>query len=70
MLYIENDPKWEILGSLLPVLHPVKLGIEILWTYNLLPLAIWDYLESKDILDKKCIKERGKTDEALILKIY
>ena len=21
---------------------------------------IWDYLESKDILDEKCIKERGQ----------
>ena len=70
MLYFENDPKWEILGSLLPVSHPIKLGTENLRKYNLSPLVIWDYLESKDILDKKCIKERGKTDEALIMKNY
>ena len=53
MLYFENDVKWEIFGSLLPVLHPVKFGTENLWTYNLSPLVIWDYLESKDILDKR-----------------
>ena len=46
-------------GSLLPVMHPVKFGKENLWTYILSPFMIWEYLESKDILDEKCIKERG-----------
>ena len=45
-------------GSLVPAMHPVKFGKENLWTYILLPLMIWEYLESKDILDEKCIKER------------
>ena len=45
-------------GSLLPVMHPVKFGKENLWTYILSPFMIWEYLESKDILDEKCIKER------------
>ena len=34
-------------GSLLPVVHS--------------PLMIWEYLESKDILDEKCIKEKRTT---------
>ena len=46
--------------SLLLVMHPVKFGKENLWTYILSPLMIWEYLESKDILDEKCIKERGQ----------
>ena len=46
-------------GSLLPVMHPVKFGKENLWTYIFSPFMIWEYLESKDILDEKCIKERG-----------
>ena len=40
-------------GSLLPVIHPVKFGKENLWTYILSPLMIWEYLESKDILDER-----------------
>ena len=40
------------------VMHPVKFGKENLWTYILSPFMIWEYLESKDILDEKCIKER------------
>ena len=47
-------------GSLLPVTYPVKFGKENLWTYILSPLMIWKYLESKGILDEKCIKERGQ----------
>ena len=47
-------------GSLVPAMHPVKFGKENLWTYILLPLMIWEYLESKDILDGKYIKERGQ----------
>ena len=59
-------------GSLLSVMHPVKFGKENLWTYILSPLMIWEYLESKDNLDEKCIKERGedKIDEALTMKNY
>ena len=41
-------------------MHPVKFRKENLWTYILSPLMIWEYLESKDILDEKCIKERVK----------
>ena len=43
-----------------PVMHPVKFGKENLWTYIPSSLIIWKYLESKDILDEKCIKERGQ----------
>ena len=46
--------------SLLPVMHPVKFGKENLWTYILSPLMISEYLESNNILDEKCIKERGQ----------
>ena len=47
-------------GSLLPVMDSVKFGKENLWTYLLSPLMIWEYLESEDILDEKCIKEIGQ----------
>ena len=50
---------YQNIGSLLLVMHPVKIGKEYLWTYILSPLMIWEYLESKDILDKKCIRKRG-----------
>ena len=51
-------------------MHPVKFGKENLWTYIFSPFMIWEYLESKDILDEKCIKERGPVDEALTMKNY
>ena len=41
-------------------MHPVKFGKENLWTYILSPLMIWEYLESKDIINEKCINERGQ----------
>ena len=43
---------------LLPAMHPVKFGKEILWPYIRSPFMIWDYLESKYILDEKRIKTR------------
>ena len=52
-------------GSLLPVMHSVKFGKENLWTFILSPLMIWEYLESEDNLDEKCIKERGQDRRSL-----
>ena len=34
-------------GSLLPVMHAVKFGKKNLWTYNLSPLMIWEYLDRR-----------------------
>ena len=51
---------YQNIRSLLPVMHPVKFGKENLWTYTLSPLMIWEYRESKNILNEKCIKERGQ----------
>ena len=47
-------------STVLPVMHAVKFGKENLWTYILSRLIIWEYLESKDILDETYKKERGQ----------
>ena len=52
-------------GSLLPVMHPMKIGKENLWTYILWPLMIGECLESKDILDEKFFREGGQDRRVL-----